>query len=114
MPYLSIQTNQKVDDSTGRELMRKASQAVSEILGKSENYVMVAMPQTVPLIFAGSDEPAAYLELKSIGLPTDATAKISQSLCALISAGLDVPQERIYIEFANAERSMWGWNGKTF
>ena len=27
---------------------------------------------------------------------------------------LGVPKKRIYIEFADAKGSMWGWNGRTF
>jgi hypothetical protein len=25
-----------------------------------------------------------------------------------------IPQERVYIEFANAKGAHWGWNGGTF
>ena len=28
--------------------------------------------------------------------------------------GLVFPQQRIYIEFTNADGAMWGWNGGTF
>ncbi|RLD31936.1 MAG: hypothetical protein DRI73_07875 [Bacteroidetes bacterium] len=27
---------------------------------------------------------------------------------------LNIPKERVYIEFSSAERHMFGWNGKTF
>ncbi|MDB9356503.1 phenylpyruvate tautomerase MIF-related protein, partial [Nodularia spumigena CS-587/03] len=27
---------------------------------------------------------------------------------------LGVPENRIYIEFADAQATMWGWNGATF
>jgi phenylpyruvate tautomerase PptA (4-oxalocrotonate tautomerase family) len=114
MPYLSIQTNKTIDASLGRELMQKASQSVAEMLGKPEKYVMVALPPAIPMLFAGSYAPLAYLELKSIGLPQSATAQLSQGLCTLVGEMLDIPQDRIYIEFADADRPMWGWNGKTF
>ena len=114
MPYLTIQTNKKFDDETSRHLMRQASQTVAKVLGKPESYVMVALHPTVPMLFAGSDQPLAYMELKSIGFPTGATANISQILCSIVTQILDIPKDRIYIEFANAERDMWGWNGGTF
>lgn len=66
------------------------------------------------MLFGGSDEPTAYLELKSIGLPQEATTALSGALCDLISEHLEISKDRIYIEFANAERKMWGWNGATF
>lgn len=114
MPYLTIQTNQNVDVATSQRLMKQASKTVSELLGKPETYVMVAVPPAVPMLFAGSDDPLAYLELKSIGLPEEATGALSGALCTLINEQLGIAKERIYIEFANAKRTLWGWNGGTF
>jgi phenylpyruvate tautomerase PptA (4-oxalocrotonate tautomerase family) len=114
MPYLTIQTNREFDTATATQLMQQASKTVSEVLGKSENYVMVALPPPVPMLFSGSDEPTAYLEMKSIALPQEITASLSSVLCSLVNKHLGITQERIYIEFASAERTMWGWNGRTF
>lgn len=114
MPYLKIQTNREPDAAAARDLLGRASKLVAEQLGKSENYVMVALDPPRPMLFAGSDAPAAYLELKSIGLPENRTGELSAALCALVEEAIGVPGERIYIEFADASRSMWGWNGKTF
>jgi len=47
-------------------------------------------------------------------LAGDNTAAYSQALCDLVNQELNVDKDRIYIEFANAERNMWGWNGATF
>lgn len=114
MPYLKIQTNQNLDESRRSALLKLASKTVAQQLGKPESYVMIAVDAGRPMLFAGSDAPLAYLELKSIGLPAAATAKLSQSLCALMAEQLAVPQDRIYIEFADAAPQMWGWNGETF
>ena len=94
--------------------MQRASRLVAEQLGKPERYVMVALQVDVPMLFAGTDEPLAYAELKSIGLPIGATEELSAAICHLLQETLAVPQERIYIEFADAPRRMWGWNGGTF
>jgi phenylpyruvate tautomerase len=114
MPYLKIQTNQEIDTSTQQALLKNASSLIAEQLGKPESYVMVAMDPPRPMLFAGSDEPTAYLELKSIGLPASATTQLSNALCKMVSENLSVDQNRVYIEFADAERHMWGWNGATF
>jgi hypothetical protein len=66
------------------------------------------------MLFAGTDEPLAYLELKSIGLPQSITATASQTLCELITGETGVATNRIYIEFTDAPRHLWGWNGGTF
>ena len=113
MPYLKIQTNQHLDPEQSHTLINKASKLVASELGKPENYVMVALTPPVPMLFAGSNEPTAYLELKSIGLPESRTADLSMALCNLM-ADLNIDPNRVYIEFADAPRSMWGWDGKTF
>jgi len=112
MPYLMVRTNAEVDRH--EERLARLSKAVAGLLGKSEQYVMVSLEDRVPLLFAGSGEPAAYLELKSIGLPEQRTAELSEQLCGLVGGELGIGSERIYVEFANAQRHLWGWNGGTF
>lgn len=114
MPYLTIQTNQSLDPAATTTLLSNASKLVADGLGKPESYVMVALETDVPMSFAGNDAPLAYLELKSIGLPEAKTADLSAALCALLEETTGIGKERIYIEFANAPRAMWGWNGGTF
>jgi len=114
MPYLKIQTNAPLDAMTGRKLIGAASQLLAERLGKPERYVMVALTPVAQMLFAGEDAPLAYLEVKSIGLPRKLTADLSKSLCGLLHDILGIAPARIYIEFADAEPDMWGWNGATF
>lgn len=75
---------------------------------------MVTIQPAQAMLFAGSDGPLAYLELKSIGLPETATKDLSNHLCTLMAQELDIEKNRIYIEFADAPRHMWGWDGGTF
>ena len=114
MPYLKIQTNRDVADDAKQELLKKASVVVSKNLGKPEKYVMVRIDPAQPMMFAGSTTACAYLELKSIGLPESKTEALSKVLCQLMLDELKIPSERIYIEFADAKDSMWGWNSGTF
>lgn len=114
MPYLKIETNVPVSTSGRTAIMQQATGLLSEQLGKSESYIMIAVEEAGAMMFGGSEEPAAYLELKSIGLPAEKTKPLAAALCALVEALLEVPPERTYIEFADAPRNMWGWNGDTF
>jgi len=112
MPVLKIQTNTEVKNK--EKLMSEASAKVSEVLSKPEKFIMIHVEENPDMIFAGSGEPLAYLELKSISLPEDSTKAISAELCTFIQNKLNIPVERIYIEFTNARRHMFGYNGATF
>ncbi|MGA7799205.1 MAG: phenylpyruvate tautomerase MIF-related protein [Gammaproteobacteria bacterium] len=114
MPLLRIQTNRPIAAEQRPALAARASALVSELLGKPERYVMVALEPARDMLFGGSDAPLAYMELKSIGLPDSETAGFSQALCQLAQQELGVAAERVYIEFVDAPRKMWGWNGGTF
>lgn len=114
MPLLNIQTNAAIDAADRDALMRAASAAVADELGKPERYVMVMIDCNRAMCFAGSAEPTAYLELKSIGLQESQTAALSARLTSLVGKALGVAANRVYIEFASAPRKMWGWDGGTF
>lgn len=114
MPMLKIQTNTPVAEDNRKMLAALASSAVAEMLGKPERYVMVSIEENPAMLFGGSDAPLAYLELKSIGLPESKTGEFSTRLANLLEEQLGLPADRVYIEFADAARNMWGWNGGTF
>lgn len=114
MPLLRITTNKTFNDSEQQTITRQLSTAVASMLGKPESYVMIIMQVNPAMLFAGSDEPLAYLELKSLGLPDDKTADFSSALCKLLGEQLDIQQNRTYIEFSSPPRHFWGWDGKTF
>ena len=77
MPFLKIQTNQPLAEDTARQLAKKASALVATQLGKPESYVMTSVENNPAMTFAGTEEPLAFLELKSIGLPESSTAGTS-------------------------------------
>lgn len=112
MPYMKIQTNAQVNDASA--LATRASSFLSEQLGKPEQYIMIAVEPVDTLLFAGSPETAVFAEIKSIGLPESKTTALSEAVCGFLGDELGVPADRVYIEFADAPRAMWGWNNRTF
>lgn len=114
MPYLRIQTNQALSPEQSEALAKTASASVAEALGKPEQYMMVGVTPDATMTFGGTTEPAAFLELYSIGLPVAHTTELSALLCEQIQSGTDVPKDRIYIHFSDVPHASWGWNGKTF
>lgn len=116
MPLIKVQTSvANPGRSEVEALLKVLSSKLAGHLSKPESYVMTAFEAEIPMTFAGTTEPVCYLEVKSIGTMSPAQTKaMSQDFCQQINAALAVPIERIYIEFANAERPMWGWKGSTF
>ncbi len=112
MPYLHVHTNVVVENHAN--FLTLCSSATAIGLGKPEAYVMVELSDQQAMLFAGTDAPLAFLELKSLGLTTDQTTGVSDKLSNLISQQLAIDVARIYIEFAAPERAMFGWNGGTF
>ncbi|MGD9000474.1 MAG: phenylpyruvate tautomerase MIF-related protein [Granulosicoccaceae bacterium] len=114
MPYLAVKTNISISDDDKKALLATLSSVAAEELGKPERYVMVLVEDNAAMLFAGSDAPLAYLEMKSIGLPEAITPDLSTALCNVVHKQLGINKDRVYIEFSDAPRKMWGWDGKTF
>lgn len=112
MPLFKIQSNKAIENAD--QLILQASKVVAELLNKPEKYVMVSMEINQHMSFGGTMDPLLYCELKSIGLPGDKTSHFSQQLMAFLHRETGIDPERIYIEFADARRNMWGWNSATF
>jgi hypothetical protein len=116
MPLLNLFSSAKQPDEPAlAQTLKSFSALLSHELGKSESYVMVGLAPRMAMTFAGSREPACYAEFKNVGhLPDDKIEHLSQVLCAAIAKALALPQDRIYIEFTNANGALWGFDGGTF
>lgn len=116
MPLIKVQTSVTTLESDAVEgLLKSLSAELAKHLGKPESYVMTAFEPGVTMTFAGTLDPVCYIEIKSVGTMSPAQTKsMSQDFCQQINQTLGVPVNRIYIEFADAKGSMWGWNKSTF
>jgi hypothetical protein len=112
MPCLLLHTNVCVADKA--VFLSRCSSLVANALAKPESYVMIKLSDQQSMLFAGSDAPLAFLELKSLGLNTSQTSTLSAQLCAFMHDELSIDSARIYIEFSAPERAMFGWKGGTF
>jgi phenylpyruvate tautomerase len=116
MPLLNLFSSATQPDELALASMLKSlSTLLAHELGKPERYVMVGLAPRMEMSFAGSREPACYAEFKNVGqLPDEKIEHLSQVLCAAIASALALPQDRIYIEFTNADGALWGFDGGTF
>ncbi len=113
MPYLKIQTNLPLSQKAERTVLQTASALIASELSKPEEFVMLALQDNTHMLFAGSDDPVAFLELKAVGLPVKKTRPLSAKLCKLIEEHLGIPPQRVYVKFIDVKHGMWGWKGDT-
>lgn len=116
MPLIKVKSSiVGPESSIVTALLKQLSASLAQHTAKPEAYVMTAFEPGVAMTFGGTAEPACYIEIKSIGsLKPEQTQAMSQDFCQQVNQKLGVPLERIYIEFADANGYMWGWNGSTF
>jgi len=113
MPYLSITTNIPLSSECESALVAEASKVLAEELGKPQTYIMVSVQPVRVMRFASSEEPAAFLDLKSIGLPND-LGEVALALTAAVSRHTTIPGDRIFIAFYDVPASRWAHDGDTF
>jgi len=116
MPLVKVTTSQSPETEQAADaLLLRLSSLTSRLLGKPERWVMTVLDAKARLAFAGTLEPACYVEVKNIGrFSPETTANLSALLCDELSRALGVPTNRIYIEFSDAVGHLWGHDRATF
>lgn len=114
MPFFEIQTSKNMDASREQEVLEKMTGFIAQALGKPERVVMVSLETGKNMAFGGSADPAALAVLKSIGLAQEKCPDLSAGICGFIETELDVPPDRVFIDFKNLDGKFFGWNSKTF
>ncbi|KAM1095062.1 hypothetical protein ACFX2B_009860 [Malus domestica] len=115
MPCLNISANVNLDGVDTSAVLSEATSTVAKIIGKPEAYVMIVLKGSVPISFGGTEDPAAYGELVSIGgLNPDVNKKLSAAVAAILETKLSVPKSRFFLKFYDTKGSNFGWNGSTF
>lgn len=67
---------------------------------------MVVLKGSVPMAFGGTEQPAAYGELVSIGgLNPDINKKLSAAIAAILETKLSVPKNRFFLKFYDTKAS---------
>ncbi len=116
MPFVRIETNQKVDDASARALLEEITHLVHAAQGAPEDMIAGAVHGGIPMSFGGdAAAPAANLQVINANLPRDVTSALSRSLGALLQDKLGVSPARAYVFFQEfRDPHLVGWNRATF
>ena len=88
MPFFKIETNQPINSDGTQRISKKASQFVSEMLGKPEQYVMVLLVPEKRMMLSGNNDPVAFVQLKRIGLPIESCTDLTSRICQFLAGEL--------------------------
>lgn len=113
MPYLAITTNAPLSAECESALAAEVSKILADELGKPQSYTMVSVQPTRAMRFAGSEEPAAFLDLKSIGLPND-LGELALALTQGVCRHVGIAASRVFIAFYDVPASRWAHEGEMF
>ena len=116
MPLLNVYTSSDaLPDDRANALLKQLSASVAEHLRKPEQYVMTCLVPQTRMTFAGTDAPACFVEVKSMGTVAASAAKaLSGDVSKRLSAALGIPASRIFIVFSEVAGHLWGHDGSTF
>ncbi len=113
MPFIHLYTTETIGEDAAQKLTASLSSVASEVLGKSENYVMVAISPAIMRMSSVPDQ-AAFVDIRAIGGLTPEKNKIvSERICELLESELKVPRERMFLNFSDVPGTDWGWAGRT-
>ncbi|KAF2306477.1 hypothetical protein GH714_018424 [Hevea brasiliensis] len=117
MPCLNLSTNVSLDGVDTSAILSEATSTVAKIIGKPEavrsscalyaSYVCDdCVKGIVPIAFGGTEQPAAYGELVSIGgLGPDVNKKLSAAISAILETKLSVSKSRFFLKFYDTKAS---------
>jgi phenylpyruvate tautomerase PptA (4-oxalocrotonate tautomerase family) len=115
MPLLKLQTTASLSDAEYEDLLARLSAAVSEGIGKSEQYVMITVNAGVAICMSGESGDAAFADIRSIGgLDPGVNSRLARAICDVLGDVPGIPSSRVYLNFTNVAATDWGWDGRTF
>ncbi|GKX66639.1 phenylpyruvate tautomerase MIF-related protein [Inconstantimicrobium mannanitabidum] len=114
MPFINSKITGKLSKEKKDFIKKKLGEIITNIPGKSEEYLMVGFQDQYSLYFKGKElEYGAFVEVKIFGkAPKDSLEKVTKEICSLYEEELNIPQDCIYITYQEIEN--WGYDGFNF
>ncbi len=114
MPLVKISASVTLDQDKVNVIENELCELIETVLAKPRAYTMVLVNHAF-VEFGNTDDPAASVELLSIGGLTPTTnSLLAKGISDILERGTGIPPGRVYIVFRNVEASNWGWNATLF
>lgn len=113
MPYIHTSVSCPLTRDAEVRLKSAFGEAITCLVGKTEDYLMLRFTDRARLWLGGSDKLAAMLEVSVYGaLRHEEAAALTERLTNAVSETLLVPPDRIYVKYVATPE--WGFNGTQF
>lgn len=111
MPYIRITTNVPAPKCGDEALHAKLAEAMTALPGVEREWTMTDLCAEHRLWFAGSDAPAAMVEVSVYGdiLTADTCGQVTRRITEILGEALGIGASRIYVAYAAARH--WGCGG---
>ncbi|MBQ8926984.1 MAG: hypothetical protein IJ055_01750 [Oscillospiraceae bacterium] len=113
MPFIHIHTNTTVSADKADAIKAKLGKAITDIPGKSEQWLMVGIDDAATLYFQGNDAPAAIAQVSLYGSASgNALDRLTSDITEILHGELALEPGRIYVSYMTTPD--WGWSGRNF
>ena len=116
MPLIQIYTSAPPPAAPVKDALHAdLSRLMAKAFAKPERWCMTCLLPNLDMTFGGQSAPSCFVAVRNVGTMTPAqTEALSAAFCQRLSTALNVPIDRIFIEFGDVQPHLWGWNGETF
>lgn len=116
MPVIKTHATTPIPETAQHALKAAFGQAIENIPGKSEQWLMCLFDENAPIYFAGDDsEPSALIEVGVFArgeVPASAWEALTAAVTPAVAETLGIDPARIYVSCTSTPN--FGWNGTTF
>ena len=112
MPFINVKTNLPLKDEQKTFLKDELNKKISIIPGKSKNWLMINIEDSLDLMFSGTNKIAFYVEVKLYGSINENVANSFTSEVTKLLTQFSCPANRIYVSYFCTD--LWGWSGQNF
>lgn len=113
MPCIKIETNVTLDAASAKAKALKLASEAATAIGKPVERILTVIEPNMALSYRGVETPAAFVELKSIGLKADDCPALAKWLGEFLERELGVPANMGLIEFKELDPALTGVNKGT-
>lgn len=114
MPVLTIRSTAAIGEDAVASLLAAGSASLATTMGQPEAYVMTLFERADGMTMAATSDPSCLIEVRSVvELTADQTRAITGELCTLVEERLGIGPLRVFVNFTDFRRAMWGFNGST-